>query len=99
MRSRRGYDAIARQARFSGGITGDVSDIRILRTARMGENSIISQRLLLVSPGTYDSIVSVRDEETGTVGRVEQTVTVPRFGRPALPPIFPVFQATGRASP
>ena len=67
--------------------------------ARRGDESIIFQKLLRVAPGTYEAIVSVRDEETGTVGRVEQTVTVPRFGRPALAPIVPVYQATGRASP
>jgi GWxTD domain-containing protein len=67
--------------------------------ARRADESIVFQKLLRVAPGNYDAVVSVRDEQTGTVGRVEQVVTVPRFERPGLAQMAPVYQAAGRASP
>lgn len=67
--------------------------------ARRADESIIFQQLLRVAPGTYDAVVSVRDEQTGVVGRVERAVDVPRIGRPSLAPVTPVYQAGGRVSP
>jgi len=67
--------------------------------ARRADESIVYQNLLRLAPGTYDAVVAVRDEQTGTVGRVERAVTVPRFDRPGLAPLTPVYRAGGRASP
>jgi GWxTD domain-containing protein len=67
--------------------------------ARRVDESIIFQKLLRVAPGSYHAVVSVRDEQTGSVGRVEQAVTVPRFDRPSLAQPAPVYQASGRTSP
>lgn len=66
--------------------------------ARRADESIVFQKLLRVAPGAYELAVAVRDEETGALGRVEQAVTVPRFARPSLAPLAPVYQAAGRAS-
>jgi GWxTD domain-containing protein len=67
--------------------------------ARRADESIVFQKLLRVPPGDYEAVASVRDEQTGSVGRVEQPVTVPRFDRPSLASLVPVYQAGGRVSP
>lgn len=66
--------------------------------ARRADESIVFQKILRVVPGTYDAVVSVRDEESGAVGRAEQSITVPRFGPVAVAPLAPVYQADGRGS-
>jgi len=66
--------------------------------ARRADESVIFQQLLRVPPGAYDVVVSVRDEGSGAVGRVEQAVTVPQFRRPGLTDPLPVYQAGARAA-
>lgn len=66
--------------------------------ARRADESIIFQHPLRVAPGTYDAIVSVRDEQSGAVSRVEQVVTIPRMSQPGLSRLLPVYQGGGRAS-
>jgi GWxTD domain-containing protein len=72
--------------------------VRTREEARRADESIVFQKVLRVPPGTYDAVVSVRDEQTGGVGRAEQAVTVPRLGRSALAPLTPVYQAEGRTA-
>jgi GWxTD domain-containing protein len=65
--------------------------------ARRADESIIFQELLHLAPGSYDVVVSVRDEMSGSIGRVERSMTVPRFLATGLTPPVPVYRATGRA--
>jgi GWxTD domain-containing protein len=65
--------------------------------ARRADESVIFQELLRLVPGTYDVVVSVRDELSGGVGRVERSMTVPRFPAAALAAPVPVYQVAGRA--
>ncbi len=65
--------------------------------ARRADESIIFQELLRLAPGTYDVVVSVRDEMSGAVGRVERSMAVQRFLLSGLAPPVPVYRVAGRA--
>jgi len=64
--------------------------------ARRADESIVFQKLLRVPPGDYAAVVSIRDEETAAVGRIEQSLRVPRLAAPALSAPIAVYQAGAR---
>jgi len=66
--------------------------------ARRGDESIIFQKQLRLPPGSYDAVVSVRDEGSVAVGRVEQPVAVPRIGRPGVSAPLAVYQSGTRTA-
>jgi GWxTD domain-containing protein len=65
--------------------------------ARRADESIVFQELLRLAPGTYDLVVSVRDELSGAVGRVERSMTIPRFPAAGLAAPIPVYRVAARA--
>jgi GWxTD domain-containing protein len=67
--------------------------------ARRADESVIFQKLLRLPPGTYQGVVSIRDEQTGSVGRIEQAFQVPRVAAPGLSAPIAVYQAGARRTP
>jgi len=66
--------------------------------ARRADESVIFQQVLRLAPGAYEAVVSIRDEGTGTVGRVEQAIRIPRLADPGVSAPIPVYQAAARTS-
>lgn len=66
--------------------------------ARRADESVIFQQQLRLAPGDYEAVVSIRDEGTGTVGRVEQAIRIPGLADPGVSAPIPVYQAGARTS-
>lgn len=66
--------------------------------ARRGSESIVFQQVLLLAPGSYQAVISIRDEQSGTVGRIEQAVTVPRLRQPGISELLAVYREGQRSS-
>lgn len=66
--------------------------------ARRADESVVFQQLLRVPPGAYAAVAAVRDEQTGTTGRIEQAVTVPHVRRPGFSQVLAVYRGGARAA-
>lgn len=62
------------------------------------DESVIFQQVFRVPPGEYVAAVSLRDDRTGTAGRVERPLHVPRFAGRGLSDLLPVYDVAPRPS-
>lgn len=80
--------------------------IRVTRdeTVRVGgfretlraDESVLFQQFVSVAPGDYSVSVLVRDRNTTSFGRQDQTQTVPRFAGAGLSSPLPIYEGSGR---
>ena len=66
--------------------------------AQRRDESIIFQKFLRVPPGTYEAVVTVRDEQADVSAQAVQTVRVPRLRRPGLSNAMAVYKGGTRAT-
>jgi len=62
------------------------------------DESIIFQKFLRVPPGTYEAVVTVRDEQADVSTQVAQAVHVPRRRRPGLSDAMAVYRGGTRTT-
>lgn len=105
-RSGEGFEARYRVdlvLRRDGAVARRLSSEETVRVASREEavradESVIFQQMLRVAPGEYLASVVVRDEHTGTQGRDERTVRVPRLEGPRLSDLIPVYEIEPRTA-
>lgn len=60
------------------------------------DESVLFQQFVALPPGQYTVTVTIRDDQTGSVGRGEEEVRVPDSLRATVAGPVPVYQAAGR---
>jgi GWxTD domain-containing protein len=60
------------------------------------DESIIFQQMLVVSPGTYNVSIVVRDRTSPAYAQFQMLDTVPQFDAPGLGWPMPIYEGTGR---
>lgn len=70
--------------------------VRTFQETLRADESVIYQQLVGLRPGVYTLTVTLRDRNSPASTRQERSDTVPRFTRPALSSLIPIYEGGGR---
>lgn len=77
----------------------EVIRVSSFRETSRGDESVIFQQQLMVPPGRYDLVLTLRDEHSAKAARVDVVLTVPSLQAGDLSSAIPVHEASLRTSP